>query len=42
MKRHISYLKEFDSGLTVDAPHLLASSYITTFIFQATAKLIGD
>lgn len=42
MRRHISYLKGLDSGLTADASHSVASSYITTFIFHPSAKLVGD
>lgn len=40
MRRHIFYLKELDSGLTVDAPNQLASSN-STFIFHASTKLNG-
>lgn len=39
MRRHISYPKELDSRSSVDAPNQLASSYTTTLIFHASAKL---
>ena len=39
MRRHISYLKKLDNGLTVDGPNQLASSYTTTFIVHASTEL---